>query len=299
MSGPDDTAYAAARMAGYHSTVGAGRRPGPRHKGIDMSSSDPLQRPSVDDPWRIFRILAEFVEGFEVLKGVGPAVSVFGSARTLADDPRYLQAVDLARKLARHGFAIITGGGPGIMEAANRGAAEVGGRSIGLNIALPDEQRPNPYQNISINFHYFFARKVMFVKYACAFVCFPGGFGTLDEFFESMTLLQTRKAPPMEVVLIGRDYWSPLLDWLRSTVLERFGYISPPDLDLFKLTDDVDEALAMICTHYEAQCARSGAMPPPGQRLTVEGTVFGTPPQPSRPLPAAGRDRGRGGDPVR
>jgi len=185
------------------------------------------------------------------------------------------------------------------MEAANRGAAEAGGKSVGLNIALPVEQRPNPYQNISLDFHYFFARKVMFVKYACAFVCFPGGFGTLDEFFESMTLLQTGKTPPMEVVLIGRDYWTPLHDWLRTIVLERFGYISSPDLELFRLTDDVDEAVALICTHYEAQCTRSGVLLPPGQRLTVEGTVFGTPPQSSRLIPSAGTDQTAGGDPAR
>ncbi len=264
-----------------------------------MSSSDMLPRPSAEDPWRIFRIIAEFVEGFDVLAQVGPAVSVFGSARTPTDDPRYLQAVDLGRKLAQRGFAIITGGGPGIMEAANRGAAEAGGKSVGLNIALPVEQRPNPYQNISLDFHYFFARKVMFVKYACAFVCFPGGFGTLDEFFESMTLLQTGKTPPMEVVLIGRDFWTPLHDWLRSIVLERFGYISSPDLELFRLTDDVDEAVALICTHHEAQCARSGALLPPGERLTVEGTVFGTPPQSSRLIQPAGTDRTAGGDPTR
>ncbi|HMQ14394.1 MAG TPA: TIGR00730 family Rossman fold protein [Phycisphaerae bacterium] len=225
------------------------------------------------DTWRLFRIMAEFVDGFEVMADVSPAVSVFGSARTPPDDPYYGRAVELAGKLSKRGFAIITGGGPGIMEAANRGALEAGGRSIGLNIALPQEQRPNRYQNISLNFHYFFARKVMFVKYATAFVCFPGGFGTMDEFFEAMTLIQTGKAPSMQVVLIGGEYWGPLVAWMRDVLLARFANIDADDLKLFHLTDDVDAAVELVCDHY----ARTGGRP--AGRMTAEGTMFGTPPR--------------------
>lgn len=247
-----------------------------------MSSSDQSYRTAAEETWRIFRIIAEFVEGFDVMSRVGPAVSVFGSARTQPGDPYYQQAVELSSQLSRRGFAIITGGGPGIMEAANRGAAEAGGKSIGLNIALPMEQLPNSYQNISLDFHYFFARKVMFVKYAVAFVCFPGGFGTMDEFFESMTLIQTGKALPMKVVLIGREFWGGLDAWMRETMLNRFANISPGDLELYTLTDDISQAVELIDEHYREYQARSAApaagadvLRSPDERLTAEGTLYG------------------------
>jgi len=175
-----------------------------------------------EDLWRVFRIMAEFVEAFETMNKVGRAVSIFGSARTSVDDPYYAKARELAGELVKRKFAIITGGGPGIMEAANRGAYEAKGLSVGLNINLPMEQKPNPYQNVSLDFHYFFARKMMFVKYAGALVCFPGGFGTLDEFFEALTLIQTQKTPRFPVVCIGREYWSGLHDWIEKTLLNQY-----------------------------------------------------------------------------
>ncbi len=234
----------------------------------------------------MFRILGEFVDGFDTLSGLGPAVSVFGSARTSPDNPYYRQAVELSARLVQSGFAVITGGGPGIMEAGNKGAAEAGGASVGLNIALPHEQVSNKYQNIAVDFHYFFARKVMFVKYAVAFVCFPGGFGTLDEFFESMTLIQTGKAPPMQIVLIGREFWQPLAEWMRGTLLERFRTISPEDMDLFRITDDIEEAVRWVSAHYAANRELAGqpspaeeATRPPAQRVTAEGTRYGVAPR--------------------
>ncbi len=241
-------------------------------------------RTAAEETWRIFRIIAEFVEGIETMAEIGPAVSIFGSARTPPDDPFYEMARTLARKLAHSGFAIITGGGPGIMEAANRGAFDVDGTSVGLNIALPQEQEPNPYQNVSLDFHYFFARKVMFVKYASAFVCFPGGFGTMDEFFESMTLIQTGKTPPIKVVLMGSSFWQPLRDWLHDVMLGQRRAISPEDLELFTITDDVEQAVELICSHHERRRKAAG----PRKRMTAEGTVYGV-------RPRSGR-RGRPGD---
>jgi uncharacterized protein (TIGR00730 family) len=243
-----------------------------------MAQGEFTYRTAAEETWRIFRIIAEFVEGIEEMSRVGPAVSIFGSSRAPRDDPYYQQATELAAKLVRRGFSIITGGGPGIMEAANKGAFEAGGTSVGLNIALPQEQVPNPYQNISLDFHYFFARKVMFVKYASAFVCFPGGFGTMDEFFESMTLIQTGKTPPMKVALIGRSFWDPLVDWIRTVMLQQRRAISPKDLDLFSITDEVDEAVAQICAHYEVEKKVARA----ARRMTAEGTVYGVPPQETR-----------------
>jgi uncharacterized protein (TIGR00730 family) len=201
-----------------------------------------------EDPWRIFRIMAEFVDSFETMSHVGPAVTVFGSARTPPTDPYYQASVELAKLLAANDLAVITGGGPGIMEAANRGAAEGKGKSVGLNIRLPFEQKPNPYANIPIDFHYFFARKVCFVKYSTAFVFMPGGFGTLDEFFEVATLVQTRRIPRFPLILFGRTYWSGLLKWSKAS-LEKGGFISPADLDLFSLTDDAKEAVDIILDH--------------------------------------------------
>jgi uncharacterized protein (TIGR00730 family) len=197
-----------------------------------------------NDSWRIFRIMAEFVEGFEVMANVGTAVSVFGSARTKPDNPFYLQAEETARLLAKEGLAVITGGGPGIMEAANKGAFEAGGKSVGLNITLPQEQEANRYQTTSLDFHYFYARKVMFVKYASAFVCFPGGFGTLDEFFEVLTLVQTLKVEPYPIVLYGSGYWSGLVAWLRDQLMPKF--IDPEDTDIFRLVDTPKEAVKLV-----------------------------------------------------
>ena len=197
------------------------------------------------DPWRVLRIQSEFVEGFGLLAELSSAVSVFGSARTKPADPEYATAVQLGAALARAGFAVITGGGPGAMEAVNRGASEAGGVSVGLGIELPFEQRLNDWVDIGINFRYFFARKTMFVKYAQAFVIMPGGFGTLDETFEALTLVQTRKVTRFPVILLGTRYWAGLLDWLRSAALVE-GKIGEADLDLIAVTDDVDEAVARI-----------------------------------------------------
>lgn len=209
-----------------------------------MSNNDFVHQ----DPWRMFRIMAEFVEGFEDLSQIGPAVTIFGSARTPPDTPHYDMARDLARKLGARGYAIITGGGPGIMEAANRGACDVGAESVGLNIDLPFEQKPNPYVRRLISFRYFFVRKVMFAKYASAFVILPGGFGTMDEFFESMTLIQTRKIQKFPVVVMGGDYWGGLLGWLRDKMLAS-AYISSEDLSLWHLTDDAEAAAEYLVEH--------------------------------------------------
>ncbi len=198
-----------------------------------------------EDPWRIFRIMAEFVDSFETLSQTGPAVTIFGSARTPSTDPYYQAAVALAKGLARHHLAVITGGGPGIMEAANRGAAEGKGKSVGLNIELPSEQRGNRYANIPIHFHYFFSRKVCFVKYSVGFVFMPGGFGTLDEFFEILTLVQTHRISRYPLVLFGKKYWAGLIQWLKLRV-EKPAFISPGDLGLFTVTDDPDEAIEII-----------------------------------------------------
>jgi uncharacterized protein (TIGR00730 family) len=205
------------------------------------------------DPWRVLRIQSEFVEGFGLLAELGRAVSVFGSARTPAGHPHYEMAQQLGAALAQAGYAVITGGGPGIMEAANRGASEAGGTSVGLGIELPFEQRLNDWVDIGLNFRYFFARKTMFVKYAQAFVILPGGFGTLDEFFEALTLVQTRKVTRFPVILFGAEYWAGLVDWIRSTVLAE-AKIGAADLDLIRVTSDVDEAVSII---VEADAHRS------------------------------------------
>ena len=196
------------------------------------------------DPWRVLRILSEFVEGFDALNEVGPAVTVFGSARATPDDPYYAAGRKLGAALARRGFAVITGGGPGIMEAVNRGCQEAGGLSVGCNIELPNEQELNDYVDLGVEFRYFFVRKNMFVKYARGFVIFPGGLGTLDELFESLTLAQTGKIEHFPIVLFGTEYWTGLLDWMRKVVLGRRA-ISPQDMDLMTLTDDPEEAAAM------------------------------------------------------
>jgi len=200
---------------------------------------------SIDESWRIFRIMAEFVDAIETLSQIKHAVSIFGSARTMPDDLYYQKAEHLARLLAERGFGVITGGGPGIMEAANKGAAEAGGQSVGMNIRLPLEQKPNPYANISIDYKYFFTRKVMFVKYAMAYVVMPGGFGTLDELFEALTLLQTKRIKPFPVVLMGSEYWKGLIDWIKKTML-RNNKVSPADLELFQVIDDPEEVVKYI-----------------------------------------------------
>jgi uncharacterized protein (TIGR00730 family) len=199
------------------------------------------------DPWRVLRIQSEFVEGFGTLAELGPAVSVFGSARTPREHPSYATAELLAQRLVESGLAVITGGGPGIMEAANKGATEAGGVSIGLGIELPFESGLNAYVNLGINFRYFFARKTMFVKYAQGFVVMPGGFGTLDELFEALTLVQTRKVTSFPVVLFGRSYWQGLLDWFADTALAH-GSVSERDLAMLQVTDDIDEAVALVQT---------------------------------------------------
>jgi len=197
------------------------------------------------DPWRVLRIQAEFVEGFGALAELGPAVSVFGSARVARDDPDYALGVQVGRLLAEAGFAVITGGGPGAMEAANKGACEAQGVSVGLGIELPFEQGMNQWVDIGVDFRYFFARKTMFVKYAQGFIVLPGGFGTFDELFEALCLVQTRKVTSFPVVLMGHSYWDGLVDWLRSTVLKE-GKIAPRDLDLFTVTDDPHEAVRLV-----------------------------------------------------
>ncbi len=213
------------------------------------------------DPWRVMRILSEFVEGFGALAPLGRAISVFGSARTPRDDPYYEKAVLLGARLAENGYAVITGGGPGIMEAANKGAGEAGGVSVGLGIDLPFEQGVNEYVDLGIDFRYFFARKTMFVKYAQGFVVLPGGFGTLDELFESLTLVQTGKVTQFPIVLMGTEFWGGLLDWVRER-LAGDKKISMSDIDLVTLTDDVDEVIDVI-KRSEAGHDETVATPPP------------------------------------
>lgn len=200
---------------------------------------------TLKDSWRLFHILAEFVEGFENLSDVQPAVTIFGSARTKEGDPLYSKAYDLARTLGRNKFNVITGGGPGVMEAVNKGAKEEGVKSIGINIELPYEQRPNPYITIPLSFKYFFVRKVMFLKYAIAYVVLPGGFGTLDEFFEAITLIQTQKIRPFPVILMGSHYWEDMLTFMRTHMLDD-NMINKEDLNIFKVMDDPEEIVEYI-----------------------------------------------------
>jgi hypothetical protein len=199
----------------------------------------------VGDTWRLFKILSEFVEGFEMMSEVYPAVSIFGSARIKPEDETYIQTVEIAKKLSENGFNIITGGGPGIMEAGNRGAQEGKGKSVGVNIKLPMEQQANAFTDLKLELNYFFVRKVMFIKYAQAYVGMPGGFGTLDEIFEAITLIQTKRIKPFPVILVGTDYWSGLLDWIKDTLLKG-KLISAEDIDLVRITDDPDEVVKII-----------------------------------------------------
>jgi uncharacterized protein (TIGR00730 family) len=202
-----------------------------------------------EETWRVFRIMSEFVEGFEVLSEVGDAVSVFGSSRTPASSRYYKLGEEIAYLLAKGGYAVITGSGPGLMEAANKGARRAGGKSIGLNIQIPSQQQPNKYVDLLLDFSYFFVRKVMFVKYARAFVILPGGFGTLDEFYEAVNLIQTERIKKFPVVLVGRDYWKGMLDWLKHTVLKE-GNISPEDLKIFSVVDEPKDVVAAIRKFY-------------------------------------------------
>jgi len=199
-----------------------------------------------EDPWRIFRIMAEFVDSFQTLSQVGPSVTIFGSARTKPNDKYYHAAQAIAKGLAKHKLTVITGGGPGIMEAANKGALQGGGKSVGLNIELPHEQSGNKFANVPVHFHYFFSRKVCFVKYSFGFIFMPGGFGTLDEFFEVLTLVQTQRIPEFPLVLYSKNYWNGLLDWIKSELLEHRNHISPDDMSLLRIADTPEEAVDII-----------------------------------------------------
>ncbi len=220
------------------------RRPGTNHDQRLLDSRAPADWVHTD-PWRVLRIQAEFIDGFDALAELGPGVAVFGSSRVAADHPMCQAAERLGAELAQAGLAVITGGGPGIMAAANKGAIEAGGISVGLGIEVPHEQGLNPYVNLALNFRYFFVRKVCFVKSSQGFIVFPGGFGTFDELFEALTLVQTKKVTRFPVVLFGRAYWQGLLDWLEQTMLAE-GYVSPADLALVTVTDDIDEAVATL-----------------------------------------------------
>src|SRR5690349_14771653 len=231
-------------------------KPGRRQLPGTTQDEQLLESPRPDefthtDPWRVFRIMGEFVEGFDELATLSRGIAIFGSARTKPDDPDYQAAQETGALLAAQGFAVITGGGPGIMEAANRGAFEAGGLSIGCNIELPFEQKANPYQTLGLTFKYFFVRKMMFVKYSLAFVIFPGGFGTFDELFEALTLIQTRKIRDFPIVLFGSTYWKGLLDWFRAQVLPE-GKISEHDMNMFHITDSPAEVVEIVVKSQSA-----------------------------------------------
>ncbi len=213
-----------------------------------------------EDPWRIFRIMAEFVDSFQTMSHVGPAVTIFGSARTKPSDKNYRAAVEIAKGLAKHNLAVVTGGGPGIMEASNKGAAQAGGKSVGLSIELPHEQNQNRFANVPIHFHYFFSRKVCFVKYSLGFVFMPGGFGTLDEFFEVITLVQTERIPQFPLILFGREHWEGLLHWMKKELVQKNKFIKPGDLDLVCVTDSPEEVVAII-RDYERRLGTPGTTP--------------------------------------
>jgi uncharacterized protein (TIGR00730 family) len=221
---------------------------------IETSHKPPLKWTEFhgENSWTMFKVVAEFVEGFERMNKIGPCISIFGSARTKPDSPYYKKAVELAFKLSQEGYGVITGGGPGIMEAGNKGAHSEGGASVGLNIKLPFEQGSNPYvdQDKNVNFNYFFVRKVMFVKYAQAFVVFPGGFGTMDELFEVLTLIQTQKIDKVPVILYGAKFWTGMKEWIKNTMLEENGTINPEDLDLIPIMDNIEEIIQRINEHY-------------------------------------------------
>ncbi|MHA4808167.1 LOG family protein [Flavitalea flava] len=220
---------------------------------IKMSKQRRWAESKAHSSWQIFKIMAEFVDGFETLAKLGPCISIFGSARTQPGQEYYELSVGIARALAEEGFGIISGGGPGVMEAANKGAQEAGGKSVGLNIELPFEQHSNPYidRDANLHFDYFFVRKVMFTKYSQGFVMMPGGFGTMDEFFEVATLIQTGKMSPVPLILVGSAYWSGLLDWMKTTMLEKYGNISPHNLDLLRIADTAEEVVGHVLDFYK------------------------------------------------
>ena len=230
-----------------------------KKKKADLEKAAPKQKNwtqiQAEGSWRVFRIMSEFVEGFERMDNIGPCVSIYGSARTKPQGKYYKLATQLAQRLVEEGYGIITGGGPGIMEAGNKGAHLGGGASVGLNIDLPFEQSSNKYidSDKDIDFRYFFVRKVMFVKYAQAFVLFPGGFGTMDELFESLTLIQTNKIDPVPLILVGKEFWAGLMDWLTDTLLAKHKTISPDDMDLIHLTDDLEEVVDIINAFYASK----------------------------------------------
>ena len=240
------------------------------------------------DPWRVFRIMGEFVEGFDTLAELGPCVSIFGSARISPSDPVYRAAEETARLLVRAGFGVITGGGPGVMEAANKGAKEEGGSSVGCNIELPFEQGMNEYVTIPVDFSYFFVRKTMFVKYSDGFIIFPGGFGTMDELFEALTLIQTRKVHNFPVVLFGSEYWRGMLDWIRDTMLSE-GKISAEDLELLVLTDSPAEAARVMVDCYTESCAAVDAVTPEAAQMARKLRPRPRR-QPLRPKPAVAQE---------
>jgi uncharacterized protein (TIGR00730 family) len=217
-----------------------------------LSKNEDLNEKRIKDAWQIFKIIAEFIEGFEKLSKIGPCVSIFGSARAKPGDPEYELAVEIAKAVGQHGYGIITGGGPGIMEAGNKGAQMVGAYSVGLCIDLPFEKTRNPYIDPEhvIMFHYFFVRKVMFVKYAQGFIVMPGGFGTLDELFESLTLIQTLKIDRFPIILVKRDFWKPLIHWIQDILLNKMHYISPQDMDLFTVVDTPEEVVSHLDAFY-------------------------------------------------
>ena len=225
------------------------RRKGPREVGR-VANPYIANEFKDQDTWRLFRIMSEFVEGFEALRGIRPAVTIFGSARTPEDAKDYQLARNIAGSLSKKGFSIITGGGPGIMQAANQGGHEAGGRSVGCNIELPFEQKSNPYVNLPVNFHYFFIRKVMFLRYTSAVVVMPGGFGTMDELFEVLTLVQTHKIDPFPIILVNRQFWQGGLDWIKSSLLGS-KYIDKDDLNLFHLVDTPEEVTKIITQYYK------------------------------------------------
>lgn len=229
-------------MIGYFSApMSAGRR----ERTLRMEQQFVIDDLKLGESWRLFRIMGEFVDGVENLHDIGPAVSIFGSARTKPDNPVYKQTVEIAGRFVKEGFAVITGGGGGIMEAGNKGAAEAEGTSVGLNIQLPFEQEPNPFANVQLDFRYFFIRKLMFVKFAAAYVAMPGGFGTLDELFEVVTLIQTRRIKPFPIVCVGSEFWGGLLDWVKDQQLTN-KLISPEDLDIIQVLDDPAEVVDAV-----------------------------------------------------